>query len=215
MPGLFPPRSRATPPPRPSRRPRRRALHAVTWRAAPPPPLQTIVPNLSAMPNGIAYNGGSLFIASLDPYKSCTIYRLDNVDQYALEKRAASLADLVVVRADLPFDFWHGWKVRVWGVASGCKFNGLGAHRAGADAGRQSRAMLSFVIACMPRWGAPTQPLQPPSSSPSLPTCPAAPPPPPPPAVHPLRPRRQPVHPHRRQLQRLPPGRLPAKQRLH
>ncbi|KAL4438192.1 hypothetical protein ABPG77_010553 [Micractinium sp. CCAP 211/92] len=70
----------------------------------------TLVANLSSMPNGIAWNGGSLFIASLDPYKSCTLYRLDNVDTFALGKKAASLADLAVVRDDLPFDFWHGWK---------------------------------------------------------------------------------------------------------
>ncbi|PSC67838.1 sorbosone dehydrogenase [Micractinium conductrix] len=62
------------------------------------------------MPNGIAWNGGSLFIASLDSYKSCTIYRLDNADSYALDKRTASKADLAVVLDNLPIDFWHGWK---------------------------------------------------------------------------------------------------------
>lgn len=38
------------------------------------------------------------------------LYRLDNVDTFALGKKAASLADLAVVRDDLPLDFWHGWK---------------------------------------------------------------------------------------------------------
>lgn len=46
--------------------------------------------------------------ASLEPYKSCRIYRLDNADRYALEKRAAKLSDLKVVRGDLPFDIYHG-----------------------------------------------------------------------------------------------------------
>ena len=46
--------------------------------------------------------------ASLKPYKSCRIYRLDNADRYALEKRAAKLSDLKVVRGDLPFDIYHG-----------------------------------------------------------------------------------------------------------
>lgn len=72
--------------------------------------VQVIVKGLSSMPNGIAWNGGSLFIASLDPYKSCTLYRLDNVDSFALGKKTATLADLAVVRDDLPIDFWHGWK---------------------------------------------------------------------------------------------------------
>lgn len=34
---------------------------------------QVIVAGLSAMPNGIAYNGGDLFIASLEPYKTCKV----------------------------------------------------------------------------------------------------------------------------------------------
>lgn len=140
--------------------------------------MQTLVENLSSLPNGIAWNGGSLFIASLNPYKSCTVclaamlpgmsqpgagvhgrscsglraltarplgrsgrqiriphmctcvcspgvrlptraqypppcpqlYRLDNVDSFALGKKTATLADLAVVRDDLPIDFWHGWK---------------------------------------------------------------------------------------------------------
>lgn len=38
------------------------------------------------------------------------LYRLDDVDAFALGKRAATLADLKVVRDDLPIDFWHGWK---------------------------------------------------------------------------------------------------------
>ena len=41
----------------------------------PPCSFQTIVAGLSSMPNGIAWNGGSLFIASLDSYKSCTVGR--------------------------------------------------------------------------------------------------------------------------------------------
>ena len=40
---------------------------------------QVIVSGLSSMPNGIAWNGGSLFIASLDPYKSCTVGRRSGV----------------------------------------------------------------------------------------------------------------------------------------
>lgn len=42
-------------------------------------PWQVIVSGLSSMPNGIAWNGGSLFIASLDPYKSCTVGRRSGV----------------------------------------------------------------------------------------------------------------------------------------
>ncbi|KAL4448481.1 hypothetical protein ABPG75_005700 [Micractinium tetrahymenae] len=68
----------------------------------------TLVENLSSLPNGIAWNAGSLFIASLNPYKSCTLYRLDDVDSFALGRRTATLADLKMVRDDLPF--WHGWK---------------------------------------------------------------------------------------------------------
>ncbi|KAL4438194.1 hypothetical protein ABPG77_010555 [Micractinium sp. CCAP 211/92] len=72
--------------------------------------VQVIVSDLSSMPNGIAWNNGSLFIASLDPYKSCRLYRLDNVDTFALGKKAATLKDLVLIRDDLPIDRWHGWK---------------------------------------------------------------------------------------------------------
>lgn len=32
------------------------------------------------------------------------------MDQYALQQRTAQLSDLVLIRDDLPFDFWHGWK---------------------------------------------------------------------------------------------------------
>ena len=70
---------------------------------------QIIVANLSSMPNGVAYHEGSLYIASLTPYQSCTLYRLDNVDSYALTRTTAQLSDLVVIRDDLPIDFWHGW----------------------------------------------------------------------------------------------------------
>ncbi|KAL4448480.1 hypothetical protein ABPG75_005699 [Micractinium tetrahymenae] len=72
--------------------------------------VQVIVKGLSSMPNGIAWSNGSLFIASLDPYKSCRLYRLDSVDSFALSKTTASLDDLVLIRDDLPIDFWHGWK---------------------------------------------------------------------------------------------------------
>ncbi|KAI7835674.1 hypothetical protein COHA_010413 [Chlorella ohadii] len=72
--------------------------------------VQPLLVNLSAMPNGIAWHNGSLWVASLEPYKSCRIYRLDNADRYALERQAAKLSDLVLVRGDLPFDIYHGWK---------------------------------------------------------------------------------------------------------
>jgi len=36
------------------------------------------------------------------------LYRLDDVDSFALQRKVATLADLVVVRDDLPIDFWHG-----------------------------------------------------------------------------------------------------------
>lgn len=188
-----------------------RAHHCCPQCPAQPTPLQVIVSDLSSMPNGIAWNNGSLFIASLDPYKSCRVragrgswvgalwgpgrgcrvglgvaagvgvtgggeaggyggseawgvrgvelvgapslqsrggvgrwvckgwlgpasqnhgwlhgtvpgspparpapvlqlYRLDNVDTFALGKKAATLNDLVLIRDDLPIDRWHGWK---------------------------------------------------------------------------------------------------------
>ncbi len=74
------------------------------------PTPQPLLVNLSAMPNGIAWHNGSLWVASLEPYKSCRIYRLDNADRYALERQAAKLSDLVLVRGDLPFDIYHGWE---------------------------------------------------------------------------------------------------------
>ncbi len=46
-----------------------------------------LVPGLASMPNGIAWYKGSLFIASLSPYQSCTLYRVDNVDQLALARK--------------------------------------------------------------------------------------------------------------------------------
>ena len=43
-----------------------------------------------ARAQGIAYRQGSLFILSLDPYKSCKLYRLDNVDLFALNRQVSS-----------------------------------------------------------------------------------------------------------------------------
>ena len=91
-------------------------MHAGTT-ASNPHPLHTthsrsleqpLLVNRSAMPNGIAWHNGSLWVASLEPFKSCRIYRLDNADRYALERRTAKPSDLVLVRGDLPFDFLHG-----------------------------------------------------------------------------------------------------------
>ena len=54
------------------------------WAPAPPHP--------SLRAQGVAYRDGSLYIASLDPYKSCTLYRLDNVDSYALQRKVSAAA---------------------------------------------------------------------------------------------------------------------------
>lgn len=63
------------------------------------------------MPNGIAWRNGSLFIASMVPYASCTVYRLDDVDKYALkQKPVPANPNLKVVLDHCPIDFWHGWK---------------------------------------------------------------------------------------------------------
>ncbi|EFN51145.1 hypothetical protein CHLNCDRAFT_55316 [Chlorella variabilis] len=69
-----------------------------------------IVKALSPMPNGIAWSRGSLFIASQDPDVSCKLYRLDDVDSYALTKRTARLADLKLVLSSCPPTGTHGWK---------------------------------------------------------------------------------------------------------
>lgn len=76
----------------------------------PTPHLQPVALNLP-IPNGVAWRNGALYIGSLDPGKSCRIYRLDNADRYALEKRSATLSDLKVVRGDLPTDRHHGCAV--------------------------------------------------------------------------------------------------------
>jgi hypothetical protein len=61
-----------------------------------------IVDRLSSMPNGIAWNAGSLYIASLAPYESCTLYRLDNVDEYALKTRVSCCDNALLTMECLP-----------------------------------------------------------------------------------------------------------------
>lgn len=78
---------------------------------SPAPHPQPVALNLP-IPNGVAWRNGALYIGTLDPGKSCRIYRLDNADRFALEKRSATLSDLKVVRGDLPTDHPHGCAVR-------------------------------------------------------------------------------------------------------
>lgn len=99
-----------------------------------------VIPGLSTMPNGIAWFGGALYIASLEKYQNCRVrskgraralwrsrrppashpsaalpsltcpiaphslpsqlYKLPNADSFALEKRVATLADLVLLRGE-------------------------------------------------------------------------------------------------------------------
>ena len=68
----------ARPPPPPSYWSPRRACRAV----------QVIVPGLSPMPNGIAYSQGDLFIASLDPYKSCKVRAGQGLPRHGQRRRA-------------------------------------------------------------------------------------------------------------------------------
>lgn len=59
-------------------------------------------------PNGVAWRQGSLYIGSMENDKRCGIFRLDNADRFALERRTAQLSDLVLVRGDLPTAAAHG-----------------------------------------------------------------------------------------------------------
>ncbi len=69
-----------------------------------PQPVVVGVPS----PNGVAWRKGSLYIGSMDAGKSCRIYRLDNADWFALNRRSATLSDLKIVRGDLPTALAHG-----------------------------------------------------------------------------------------------------------
>lgn len=74
----------------------------------------TVVPGTllgnSTMPNGIAWFKNTLWIAALQAGVWGRLYRIDNIDAIALANRAATPAEVVLVRDDLPFAFMHGWK---------------------------------------------------------------------------------------------------------
>jgi glucose/arabinose dehydrogenase len=57
------------------------------------------------MPSGIAYRGGSLFVAAVS-----TIYRFDNID-----KMLSNPPDPVIVTENYPTDGHHGWKFIAFG----------------------------------------------------------------------------------------------------
>ncbi|KAI7837423.1 hypothetical protein COHA_008735 [Chlorella ohadii] len=77
-------------------------------------------------PNGVAWRKGSLYIGSMDAGRSCRIYRLDNADWFALNRRSATLSDLKIVRGDLPTALAHGAKVVRFGP-DGKLYFGVGA----------------------------------------------------------------------------------------
>lgn len=61
-------------------------------------------------PNGVAWYKNDLYLAVLNNDAWCRLYRVKNIDDFALQKKTLSSPDLEILRDDLPIDRWHGWK---------------------------------------------------------------------------------------------------------
>lgn len=77
-----------------------------------------LLPNASAgNPNAIAWLGGetgsangTLYILVSNYWVNNQLYKVLNIDSYALSQTAVPTSALVLVREDFPNDSWHGWR---------------------------------------------------------------------------------------------------------
>jgi hypothetical protein len=79
---------------------------------------QHILANASAgNPNAIAWLGGesgstngTLYILVSNYWVNNVLYKVLNIDSYALTQTAVTTDKLILVRDDFPNDSWHGWR---------------------------------------------------------------------------------------------------------
>lgn len=87
-----------------------------------------VLPNATAgAPNGIAWYGGALYVLASSYWDANRLFKIPNVDTFALNNTQVPYSSIQLVRDDLPFDAWHGWRY-IRFDASGNLFIAIGAN---------------------------------------------------------------------------------------